>query len=311
MKKFFTRTVNVWLLAALCCLLWGSAFPAIKRGYALFEIAAEDTATIILFAGIRFALAGFLTVLAASLLQRKALLPTRKSLKKIGVLSLFQTVLQYVFFYLGLAFTTGARGSVINGTSVFFALLISSLLFKMEKLRLSKIIGCLVGFAGVVLVSLDAFVSTGGSFIGEAFILLSSIAYAFSSVFMKRYTEDDNPAMLSGWQFMLGGVVMCVAGLCCGGRLTAVSGAGIALLLYLSFLSAAAYTLWSVLLKYNPVSKVAVCGFMIPVFGFILSSLFAGEGEKTGLLSLAALLLVAVGMVIVNADITAKKANKL
>ncbi len=305
--KIFTKPVNVWLTAAFCCLLWGSAFPAIKAGYRLLSISADDVPTILLFAGVRFTLAGLLTVLIFSAIEKRLLLPHKKAVKKIAVLSVFQTVLQYIFFYLGLAYTTGARGSVINATSVFFALLISSLLFRFEKIRLNKIAGCAIGFIGVLMVSLDAFRKTGGTPLGEGLILLSSIAYAFSSVFMKKYAADDHPAMLSGWQFVLGGCVLTICGFCSGGRLHHMSWQAAVLIGYLALLSAAAYSLWSILLKYNEVSKVAVCGFMIPVFGVLLSALFGDGAGGTGIIVVLALLLVVAGIILVNLPDKTKK----
>ena len=53
----------VGALALLCCFLWGSAAPSIKTGYRIFQIASDDVATVLLFAGIRFLLAGILACL--------------------------------------------------------------------------------------------------------------------------------------------------------------------------------------------------------------------------------------------------------
>lgn len=300
-SKIFSKPIVLWLTASVCCLLWGSAFPAIPMGYKLFSIRSDDTMSIILFAGIRFFLAGILSLILFSITYKKFLTVKKASLKNIGVLSLFQTILQYVFFYLGLAFTTGDRASVLNGTSVFFALLISTLIFKFEKLNAKKIIGCLLGFAGIVLVSIDGLTAAKNiSFTGELFILLSSISYAFSSVFMKKYSENENPAALSSYQFILGGGVMIAVGLAFGGRINHISIQGILLILYLAFVSAAAYSLWSILLKYNDVSKVAVCGFMTPVFGFFLSAVFSSTSSKIGFLPILSLVLVVAGIIIVN-----------
>ena len=307
-ENFFSKTIIVWLTAALCCALWGSAFPAIKTGYRLLNIVSSDTASILLFAGVRFTLAGILTVLIFSIAERKPLFPRRNAMKKIAVLSVFQTILQYIFFYFGLAYTSGERASVINGTGVFFALFISALLFHLEKLSANKILGSVIGFIGVILVSLDAFRFGGDSFIGEFFVLISGISYAFSSVFMKRYSKDENPAMLSGWQFVLGGAVMMVFGLLLGGSFGNISVKSALLVLYLALVSAVAYSMWSILLKYNPVSKVAVCGFMTPVFGFFLSLLFTDDSGNVGLFGVAALVLVAAGMIIVNYDKKSKTA---
>lgn len=299
--KIFSKTIFVWLIAALCCFLWGSAFPAIKIGYKLFEISTSDTASIILFAGLRFLLAGVLTILIFSIVDKKLLIPSKKSVPKVALLSLFQTIIQYVFFYLGLAYTTGERASVIQGTNVFMALLISSLIFRLEKLKFSKIIGCIIGFAGVVLVSLDVFKQgANSSFLGELFVLFSTTSYAFSSVFMKKFSVNESPAMLSGYQFLFGGAVMIIAGALFGGKITTINIKAILLLIYMAMVSAVAYSLWSLLLKYNPVSKVAVCGFFTPIFGFILSALFAGDNSNVGALGISALALVVAGMIIVN-----------
>ena len=298
-KIDLTNKYIIWLIAAFCCLLWGSAFPAIRYGYTVLDISNTDTFSIILFAGIRFFGAGVLTLIIFSLISKKPLLPEKQDLPHIGVLSVFQTILQYLCFYLGLAFTTGSRASIVNSTSVFFALLIAALLFKQEKLTAAKIIGCVIGFAGVILVSLDAFQS-GGSLAGEGFILLSSVSYAFSSVFMKKYSSQADPAMLSGCQFMLGGAVMIVVGLLAGGKIDRFNVSGIIITVYLMLVSALAYSLWSILIKHNNVSRIAVCGFMTPIFGFVLSLIFDNSSSASGLLAIPALVLAVIGIIIVN-----------
>lgn len=300
-EKWMQKTVVVWLGALLCCALWGSAFPCIKLGYRYFQIASDDTASQILFAGCRFALAGVLAIAIGSILGKRLLLPRKSAWGKIAMLSLFQTIIQYVFFYVGLANTTGVKASIIEGVNVFIAILVASLLFHQEKLTARKLLGCAVGFAGVVLVNVTGSgLDMSFRFTGEGFIFLSTIAYAFSSVFLKRYSKEEDPVMLSGWQFVFGGLILAVCGLLAGGRLTAVTGAGVAMLFYLAVVSAAAYSLWGILLKYNPVSRVTVFGFMNPVFGVLLSALLLQETESLGVMSVAALILVCVGIYLVN-----------
>ena len=86
-----------------------------------------------------------------------------------------------------------------------------------------------------------------------------------------------------------------------GGHITKVTPSGIGLLVYLALVSAVAYSLWGILLKYNPVSRVTVFGFMNPVFGVLLSALLLGETDQaSGILGLLSLLLVSVGIYVVN-----------
>ena len=156
MKKeaFFSKTIVVWIGAMICCALWGSAFPCIKLGYAWMNIDASDTASQILYAGCRFTLAGILTILLGSVLNKGLLVPKKQAIPKIVWLSLLQTVIQYLFFYIGLAHTSGVKASIIEGVNVFVAILVAGLIFKQEKVTARKMVGCLVGFAGVVLVNL-------------------------------------------------------------------------------------------------------------------------------------------------------------
>ena len=136
---------------------------------------------------------------------------------------------------------------------------------------------------------------------GEGFILISTVASAFSSVIMKKFSKDDNPMMLSGWQFFIGGIILAVTGFLIGGRISFDVVSSVILLLYLAFVSAAAYTLWSLLLKHNPVSEISVYGFTKQIFGVLLSAIFLGEiAEAISINSLISLILVCIGIFVVN-----------
>ena len=295
--------------AMLCCLLWGSAFPLVKIGFSWLNISSEDIPTEILYAGLRFTLAGVIAIIITSLISGKFLRPTMKSLPKVFSLSMFQTILQYLFFYIGLSNTSGVKASVIEAMNVFVALIVSCLIFRMEKFTAAKIIGSIIGFAGVVIINVGKGDLAGGLTLkGEGFILISTVAYAFSSVLMKHWSNEENPMMMSAWQFLLGGIVMSILGFALGGRISGFDLKSVLLLIYLASLSAIAYSLWASLLKYYPVSRIAVYGFMNPVFGFILSAFLLGESEAFGLKSIAALVLVCLGIYIVNYT---KKTNKV
>ena len=300
-EEFMKKTWVVWLGALICCFLWGSAFPCVKLGYKWMEIDAADTAAQILYAGLRFTLAGIIAVIIGSLLQRRLLYPTVEALPKVFGLSMLQTVLQYIFFYVGLAHTTGVKSSIIVGTNVFVAILVSGYLFHMEQVTARKILGCVVGFAGVVLVNFSQGMDVSFSFFGEGFIFFSTFAYAFSSVMLKKLSKDYNPVMLSGYQFVIGGIIMIIGGKIAGGSLGRLTGPAIGMLLWLAIVSAVAYSLWGILLKYNPVSKVTIFSFSTPIFGVLLTSLLLTEDSNVAIVNLIiALVLVCLGIFILN-----------
>ena len=298
---FLSTTAGILLAAVTANLLWGSASPGIKLGYRFFDIASSDMMSQILFAGVRFTLAGLLTILFGSLMRRRVMIPKRSSWGMVFTLAMMQTVIQYTFFYIGLSHAPGFKGPILSPTSTFFALLIAAFIFRQEKLTAKKVIGCMIGFAGVLVISLDGKLTGGVSFIGEGFLVLSAASYGCSSVFIKRYSNREDPVVLSGWQFFTGGLIMTAASLIGGGKLHAVSGYAWPLMLYLGSLSAVAYALWSLLLQRHPVSKIMVYSFLNPVFGVFLSAFLLGEAKVLNIpRCLLAMVLVCLGVWIVN-----------
>ncbi|MEL7660697.1 DMT family transporter [Acetobacterium wieringae] len=300
MKDRLQNKGVVLALATLCCLLWGSAYPAVKIGYALFGI--TTTGAQVLFAGYRFTLAGILTWIITSLYVKKIALPQRDEWGRMISLGLVQTTLQYIFFYIGLANTTGVKASIINATSTFFAILFAHLILKNEKMTRAKIIGCILGMVGVIIIQLKGGrIDSSFSLLGDGFLFLVCIASALGAVMTRIYTQKSDSMILTAYQLMIGGVVLVMIGLLMGGSITQVTVPGLLLLGYLAALSAAAFTIWTILLKHNPVGVVAIYGFMIPVFGVILSGLFLGEAFLS-LRILVSLACVSVGIWLVNRE---------
>ena len=303
-QTIWTKPLVVFLAALFCCILWGSATPAIKIAYQLFQIDGSDTASRLMLAGARFTIAGIMTILFGSLLKRKFLFPKPASWKYILPLALVQTVFQYYFFFLSLANTTGVRGSIINASGNFLAILFAAYLFRMERMTARKWIGCLTGFLGIVLLLGGFKAIFDGSNVtlnGEGAMLAADIFYALSGCMIKIYSQKEDPVVLSGYQFFIGGIIVFLIGAFMGGSLVFHSPACVWNLLYMGFISAGAYTLWGILLKYNPVSRVSILGFLNPVMGVLLSAVFLGENKEAfswnGLL---ALILVSIGIIVVN-----------
>ena len=182
--RIWTSSLGVFLLATFSCFLWGSAFPSVKVGYQLFGIGSGDTASQMLFAGTRFLLAGIGVIVAMSVIRRRPLLPRRSSWGRILVLSLFQTTLQYMLFYYGIAHATGVGSSRVEATNAFFCVLIAAQAFPLERLTARKVLGCALGFLGVALVTATGTGQMGFSLAGEGVVLVSTLGSATSSSLM-------------------------------------------------------------------------------------------------------------------------------
>ena len=277
-QPLFARKNVVYLGAAFCCLLWGSAYPAIKSGYEIFQIATDDIPSKIVFAGYRFLFAGLLLLLLA-MAQRKPI--GRLSPRQFGQLTLLgltQTSLQYIFFYIGLAFTTGVKGSIMNATGTFFSVLLAHFIYQNDKLSYNKTLGCILGFAGVMVVNFNSgLMDFSFSLLGDGSVVLAAFILSAATLYGKRISQTVDPTVMTGYQLGIGGLALVIGGYAFGGSLSVHGLSSVAILGYLTLLSSVAFALGSILLQYNRVGMIAPFNFLIPVSGAVLSAIFLGE----------------------------------
>lgn len=299
-SSLYQTRSGVFALATLCCILWGSAYPAIKNGYALLHIAPSDIASQMLFAGWRFALAGLILLLVASTMKKPILALSGRQAGQVALLGLTQTTIQYVFFYIGLAHASGVKSSIMNATGVFFSVVLAHFIYANDRLNGRKALGCLIGFLGVVVVNLGGgALGFNFSLLGEGFVVIAAFVLAAASIYGKRLSADMDPMVMTGWQLLIGGAILIGIGLIGGGQLDGLDVRSGGLLLYMALLSAVAFAVWSLLLKHNSVGMIAAFNFLIPVFGVTLSAIFLGESLLRWSY-LAALVLVCAGIWLVT-----------
>jgi len=299
-KLDLTKTGVIIAFALVATILWGSAYPCIKLGYEWFGMAAEDVPAKFLFAGVRFALAGLMTLGFGAVTGKKIPLPKKENVPGLISLGLVLTMFHYTFFYIGLANTTGVKGAIVYGVSTFFAVLAAAICYKADRLTPRKWLGCLLGFCGIVYVNLGSGGLEGGfSLAGEGSLLLAAALFAVGNLMSKRMAGKESSVTITGWQLTIGGVALTLAGIVMQGKLTLITGRGIALLLYLALLSAVAFTVWTMLLQANSMGRVTIFNFLVPIFGVILSGIILGEAFLTvrNMISLAC---VSLGIYLVN-----------
>lgn len=299
-STIFTRREILFLCATLCTLLWGSSYPTIKSGYAMLEIARDNIPAQMLFAGYRFLLAGVFLLLLAKLSGKSVAVSSIAHWRKISILGLTQTTIQYVFFYIGLAHTTGVKASILNATGTFFSVLLAHFIYRNDRLTHSKVLGCLVGFIGVLVVNVNkGALDFDVSMQGEGFIVLAALTLAAASIYGKRISQHMDVLIMTAWQLAIGGVALMALGWSMGGTLGNFNWQSTLLLIYLALLSSTAFALWGTLLKYNPVGMVTAFNFLVPVFGVMLSAIFLGESIMEWKY-LVALILVCGGIFLVT-----------
>ncbi len=252
----------------------------------------------ILFAGIRFFLAGLLVFLFLGLQKRKLRIDGPKSWATVLFIGFVQTTLQYVCFYIGLAQSPGSRGSILTATSTFFTIVLAALLVREEKLGPRKLLGCAAGFAGIVVISLDGNFA-GATRMGDLLLVGSALSLSAGVVISKLLPPTTDAFSISALQLTFGGGLLLLLGLAGGGRLGAVTPGGILLMLYMAALSSVAFSLWTSLIRKYDTARVSIFFFLVPVFGVLLSGLFLQENIWR-LPNLIALALVCAGILIIN-----------
>ncbi len=212
-SHFFSKPLVVYGLAILCTLLWGSAYPAIKNGYALLQIEAHDVASQMVFAGQRFLLAGILLLILARLLGRHRGQFSAQKMRQVALLGLTQTTLQYIFFYIGVAFATGVKASIINATGTFFSVLLAHFIYHNDRLTRRKTLGCLVGFIGVFIVNFNhSLLDFQFTLAGEGSVMFAAFILAAASIYGKKVSQGMDAMLMTAWQLAIGGLALLLIG---------------------------------------------------------------------------------------------------
>ena len=300
--NLFTWPPAVFFWALVCALLWGSAFPMVKIGMVMLDI-QHSTSGKLYFAAYRFFLAGLMIFAGLAVMGKPIRLTCRHDYGVMLLTGLLQTTLQYIFFYIGLSNTTGVKASIIIGSGSFFLALFSHLWFKDDPITLRKSTGLVVGFLGIILVNLQGnSLDFQVTLTGEGFILLTALSSTLALVVVKKAAVRMDPPLMSAYQLVFGAVVLYVVAMVFGPPSVLVfSAPSLVVLFYLSFLSAAAFSLWYLLIRHNRLSSMAVYRFLIPVCAALLSVALL-ESEHLSWAALAALVLVSLGIVLTSRE---------
>lgn len=270
-------------MAFTAAFLWGWAYPFIKLGFVEFAITTDMTGSKMLFAGIRFCISGIIILTIARFTHRTFELkdPARSHL--IGsslfllTFTLLNTTLHYAAFYIGLSHSQGSRAAILNSLSVFTLVILACLFFKSDKLTIRKLLGCVIGFSGILSLNLGGEGSGSFTMLGDGMIILNALCGAFAGLMTRGVNKRVDVFVGTGLSLGIGGALLIIPGLLLGGTLPQVTLLGLFYLLMLIGISTIGFTLYNKLLTCNPVGKIAIWNSLIPVVGAVTSCLCLGE----------------------------------
>lgn len=295
MKNLFRTTT---FLAIIACLLWSSAFVGVKIGL--------EYTTPLQFAGVRFFISGLLILPFTGSLRNhwKVFLEKRRIVLLIAFLNTF---LQYTLFYTGLNLVPAALGAIVIGSGPLFIAIIAHFMMKGDKMTLRRFFIFMLGFVGIVLVSLgrNKFSAFGEVGIWGIIILLGvNLVSGLGNVFIAKDASGIPPLILSSSSMIIGGAALFLfslplEGFDPGGKPPVYYGA----LAWLSFLSAAAISIWFALLK-RPGIKVSDLNFwkfLIPVVGAALAWILI-PSEKPTWIAISGMMVIAISLAALNLE---------
>lgn len=276
-NNLFQRPLWGALFAFTAAFAWGWAYPLIKLGFAEFQITPDMTGSKMLFAGIRFFLSGVIILVVAGRARRSFRVSQPSAWWFILLFSLFNTTLHYTCFYIGLSHCEGARSAILNSLSVFTVVLLSCLFFKSDRMTVRKVLGCVIGFAGILSLNLGGKESGQFTFLGDGMIILNAMCGAIASLMTRGLSRRIDVFVGTGYSLAVGGGLLIIPGLMMQGTLPFVSLLGLFYLLLLIAISTIGFTLYNKLLSCNPVGKVAIWNSLIPVIGAVTSCFCLAE----------------------------------
>lgn len=296
--SLFQRPLWVTLFALTAAIAWGWAYPLIKLGFAEFGITQDMTGSKMLFAGIRFAMSGFIILAIALATRRKFKVEKPANWSYILLFALLNTTLHYSFFYIGLSHSDGARAAILNSLSVFLVVLLACLFFKSDRLTPKKILGCAIGITGILILNIGKGGGGRFTFLGDGMIILNALCSALASLLTRGLSRRVDVFVGTGYSLFFGGLLLIIPSLLMQGTLPQITLYGLVILGLLIGISALGFALYNKLITCNPVGKVAIFNSLIPVVGVLTSCLCLGEPFYWKYL--AATLLAMCGIYIIN-----------
>lgn len=275
--SIFQRPVWVVIFALTAAIAWGWAYPLIKLGFDEFGITTEMIGSKMLFAGIRFAISGFIILTIARSANRQFAVKAPINWLYILIFALMNTTLHYACFYIGLSHSEGARAAILNSLGVFLLVLLACLFFKTDRLTTRKILGCAIGFAGILALNIGGANSGNFTLLGDGMIILNALCSAVAGLMTRGLSRRVDVFVGTGYSLAIGGVLLVIPGIAMGGTLPHITFVGIAILAGLICISTLGFALYNKLLSCNPVGKVAIFNSLIPVVGAITSCLCLHE----------------------------------
>lgn len=285
------ETIKAYAAWGAVCLFWGTTYLAIRIGVQRVPPA--------LFAGVRFIIAGVLFL--AYLRWRGYPMPKRQELLHMAIVGISLLVMANGLVVWAEQWVPSGLTAVIIATLPFWSAGLDSILPSGERLTLRKVLGILIGFAGVIIL----FAPDMGESFDKAYlkgvIVLVFVPFFWSagSIYSKHHPIQCPPLVAAGTQTLIAGLVLTAIGTAFGewSEFT-LDGKGMAAIAYLIvFGSIVGYSSFIYALSKLPITTVSMYAYINPVIAVILGWLILDERLDWSVATATTVVLLGVALV--------------
>lgn len=290
-----TMSTSAWLILLLLAALWGGSF--------IFSKVAVSQVTPLTLVLARVLLAA-ITLHFVCLFTGVRLPTTMKAWTAYIVMGLLNNVIAFSLIFWGQQSIEASLSAILTGATPFFTVLIAGLVLADERFSKEKVIGLIIGFAGVVLViGPRHMLGLGEHLLAELAIVGAALAYGFSGVWGRRFA-GENPLATATGQLTAASVMMIPIAFYFERplELGPLSTPVIISVLALAIVSTAiAYLLFFKVLKMAGATNTSLVTMLVPVFTMLIA--VPTLGERVDALKLLGLIVIGIGLAVLDGRI--------
>jgi drug/metabolite transporter (DMT)-like permease len=286
-----SSTRRAYVAWAVVCVVWGTTYLGIRISL--------ETIPPLLMAAFRWIVAG--SLLIAALKVRGERMPPRRTWPSLAVLGLL--LLGFGNGAVVWAEQTVPSGltAVLVAMSPFWMVGIDAIMSDGEALTVRRVMGLIVGFAGIVmLVWPEIHLGGGRAFLaGVMAAQLACLGWAVGSTYGRRRGHEENVLAAAAFEMLFGGFLLLAAGIARGEwRMLAFNLRTSAALAYLTVVgSIAGFSAYAYALKHLPLATVSLYAYVNPIIAVILGTLVLKEPFGVRMVVAAAIVLAGMALV--------------
>ena len=262
----------MWALLALLTLGWGLNWPMMKLTLADMPVWTFRSLCVASGAAGLFLIAR---------MGGQSLRVPKAQWKRLIVISVCNVTLWNVLIGYGLALLPAGRSAILAYSMPIWAVLLSVFILH-ERLTRRRLLGLLLGMAGMALLIGEEFTAMRASALGAILVVGAAFSWALGTVLMKRYPVSLETTALTAWQLVIGGLPIIIGALIIDWGHWKPIGlpAAVGLAYNMFFVFIFCYWAWFRIATTAPPSVSSLSTLMIPIVGVFSSIWLLGESPR-------------------------------